>query len=167
MTPRLAMAAAALSLLAVAPARADSHGEQVYREVCRACHKESVTPEEARTQNLAGPPMNFMTTHMRQKANHDKQVFVEHVVEYTMNPSRETSWAMPRAIERFGLMPSLKVIAPKLERSDVRAVAQWMWQRYDYEAQRDLLRDHHGPGGMGPGQGHGQGGGRVPGGAAN
>lgn len=145
-----------------------SRGEEVYRQVCQACHREQVTPEEARTQTLAGPPMNFMTTHMRQKTDHDKAAFVEHVVTYTMNPTRETSWAMPRAIERFGLMPSIKVIAPQLEEADLRAVAEWMWQRYDYAEQLELLEAHHGPGGMprgrrgGRGRGMGQGQGQGP-----
>jgi cytochrome c5 len=165
MTIRIPAAAAAALLLAAHPVPAAaqdktpsvSRGAEVYHQVCQACHREQVTPEEARTQNLAGPPMNFMTTHMRQKTDHDKAAFVEHVVTYTMNPSREASWAMPRAIERFGLMPSIKVLAPQLDEADLRAVAEWMWQRYDYKEQLELLERHHGPGGMPGGRGGGQG----------
>jgi cytochrome c5 len=155
--PRRALATAILILLLAAPyARAGSHGEEVYRNVCSACHIESMTPERVRrADEMLGPPMNFMTTHLRQKVGNDKAAFVRHVVEFTMNPSRDKAMAMPRALQRFGLMPSLQTIAPQLDRSDVRAVAEWMWQRYDYEKQLDLLDRHHGPGGMGHGRGAG------------
>jgi len=136
----LPLAAFVLSL-ASAGAEAEPSGEQIYQQVCQTCHAEEMTHAEARAaDDMLGPPMNLMVSHLRARLNDDRQAFVDHVVDFTLSPSRDRALVRDRGIERFGLMPPLKTIAPQLDRDDLRAVAQWLWQRYDAKSQTHRQR---------------------------
>ena len=133
----LPLAAFVLSL-ASAGAEAEPAGERIYQQVCETCHAEEMTHAEARAaKDMLGPPMNLMVSHLRARLDHDRQAFVDHVVDFTLSPSRDRALARESGIDRFGLMPPLKTIAPQLDRDDLRAVAQWLWQRYDAGSQAD------------------------------
>ena len=122
--------------LAAAGAEAEPAGKRIYQQVCQACHAEEITHAEARAaKDMLGPPMNLLVSHLRARLEHDRQAFVDHVVDFTMSPSRDRALVRDRGIERFGLMPPLQTIAPQLDRHDLRAVAQWLWQRYDADSQ--------------------------------
>ncbi len=165
---RAAVAALAVSLSS-APAPAQdaetlAHGEKVFERTCAVCHVKRMNPEKVRTQrDLAAPPMNLMTTHMRMKMNNSKEAFIDHMVDFTLNPTRAKAKAMPRAINRFGLMPSIRTIAPDITKADIRAVGEWAWHHYDYaQMKKELQRHLHGEHGhrRGMGQGRRTGGGR-------
>lgn len=171
MLARAAVAALALSFFSL-PAQAQDtqaleHGEKIFERTCAVCHVKRMDPEKVRgRRDLAAPPMNLMTTHMRMKMNNSKEAFIEHMVDFTLNPTRAKAKAMPRAINRFGLMPSIQSIAPDITEADIRAVGEWAWHHYDYaqmkkELQRHLHMEH------GTGQGRGMGGGRGAGGGSN
>jgi hypothetical protein len=139
------IALAALIVLAAAPVGAADleRGEQVYESTCSACHARRMSPDEVRgATNLQAPPMNLMTTHMRMKLDNSKDRFVQHWVDFTLDPTREKALANPRALRRFGLMPSARMLDPSLTADDIRAVAEWAWQEYDYDHMKDVLKRH-------------------------
>jgi len=136
-----------------------AHGENVYERTCAVCHVKRMAPDEVRSRrDLAAPPMNLMTTHMRMKMDNSKAAFIAHMVDFTMNPRRDKAKAMPRAINRFGLMPPITTIAPDITKADIRAVGEWAWHHYDYAAMKQKLQRHlrmEGHHGRGQGRRHG------------
>lgn len=77
-----------------------SEGFQLLQNKCLSCHSSS--PNES--QQIA-PPMYAIKKHYIDK-NTDKQKFVDDIYKFVTNPSLSES-KMPKAIERFGLMPNL------------------------------------------------------------
>ena len=144
-----------------------AHGEKVFEQTCATCHAKRIKPEDVRERrDLAAPPMNLMTTHMRMKMNNSKEAFIAHMVDFTLDPTRAKAKAMPRAIDRFGLMPSIRTVAPDITKADIRAVGEWAWHHYDYDALKKELRRHlrmENGHGRGMGRGHGGGAGRGAG----
>ncbi|MBK5911245.1 hypothetical protein CCR85_07025 [Rhodothalassium salexigens] len=124
--------------------------ETTFRQICTACHAERMAPDDMHARRtMAAPPMNLMSTLIRRKLGNDRQAFVDHVTDFTLAPTADRALAMPRAIRRFGLMPPIQEIDPTLTEADIEAVANWLYDHYDYQAERGALRrherDHHRP----------------------
>lgn len=135
-------ALAAFALLSTASVAAE-HGEEIFAEYCSACHLESLSAKAAdHADDLAAPPMNLLTTIIRKKTGNTKAAFVDHVVDFTYEPAEGKVKAMPEALDRFGLMPTITSLYPEIKRNDVEAVATWLFGKYDYETELRELVEH-------------------------
>jgi hypothetical protein len=134
---------AAGGLLATSAVHADDHCGEVFRETCATGHVEQLSAEAAdHARDLLTPPMNLLTTIIRRKAGNSEAAFTAHVVEFTLNPDRDRVRAVREALDRFGLMPPITATSPSIDRSDVEAVAHWLFGRYDYETELRELMEH-------------------------
>jgi hypothetical protein len=57
-----------------------------------------------------------------------RRLVILFIKDYIENPSLDYSMCHPMAIERFGIMPSLK---GKLNADELDAVAAWVYDRYE------------------------------------
>jgi len=112
-------------------------GYEVYKNNCKKCHIESVTKEYAlkHFKEFSAPPMievsgrlkeNIKTTDEEEDV--DRYLFILFVKDYIVNPNLDNSMCNTGAIERFGVMPSLK---GKLTEEEKQAVAEWIYDRFE------------------------------------
>ena len=127
-------------------------GEAVFNSVCVACHTVGPPP------NLA-PPIMAVSGHYRE-AFDNREEGIRAIAAWIADPDPARSRLGPMAIERFGPMAPLP-----LPDSVRQAVATWVWDVYDPEADphaggmgRGMMRGRGGPGGGGPPHGPGVGG---------
>lgn len=117
-------------------------GQAIFKQTCANCHVEQMPADAHDRRDLIAPPMNLLTTFLRQRTGNSEAAFVEHVVEFSLKPSPDQSKIMPGAIRRFGLMPPIRTIYPDTTREDLEKVAHWLYDRYEYEQQLYRLRKH-------------------------
>lgn len=143
MSKSLLCAMAGVLILSATAAAAADRGAVVFAETCSACHLESMSAEETATaDNIAAPPMNLLTTIIRKKTGNSQAAFVAHVTDFATRPAREKVKAMAEAVDRFGLMPPISETAPSVTAEDLRAVATWLYSRYDYATELRQLEEH-------------------------
>lgn len=124
-------------------ANGTDRGATVFAVTCSACHLESMSAEETETaDSLRAPPMNLLTTIIRKKTGNSEAAFVAHVTDFTVQPAREKVKAMAEAVDRFGLMPPIADTTPSVTSDDLRAVARWLYSRYDYEVEFKQIEEH-------------------------
>lgn len=123
-----------LALTAITLLGAD--GYKVYKDNCMKCHTEMMTKAEALKSftSLKAPPMievsNKLKDNIRTMDEDEdvkRRVVIAFVKDYIDNPSVQYSMCESMAIERFGIMPSLK---GKLNEAQKQAVAEWIYDRY-------------------------------------
>lgn len=118
-------------------------GATVFAETCSACHLESMSAEKTETaDSLRAPPMNLLTTIIRKKTGNSEAAFIAHVTDFTVQPAREKVKALLEAVDRFGLMPPIADTTPSVTSDDLRAVARWLYSRYDYQVEIKQLEEH-------------------------
>ena len=112
-------------------------GYKVYKDNCMKCHAEMMTKAEALKsfKTLKAPPMVEVSNKLKNNihTNDDdidvkRRVVIAFIKDYIDNPSVQYSMCEPMAIEKFGIMPSLK---GKLNERQKEAVAQWIYDRYE------------------------------------
>ncbi|MEA1982328.1 MAG: cytochrome c [Campylobacterota bacterium] len=112
-------------------------GYDVYKNSCKACHIEMMKKSEvkANIHKMVAPPMvevsgrlkeNIQTTDEEEDVN--RHLFILFVKDYIVNPNLDNSMCNPGAIEKFGVMPSLK---GKLNEEERQAIAEWLYDRYE------------------------------------
>ena len=57
----------------------------------------------------------------------DKKEFVDFIVDYALNPSKEKIIFNKAAMERFGLMPSMKGVVSE---SELKEIAEYLYDTY-------------------------------------
>ena len=111
-------------------------GYAVYQKHCSQCHVEMMEKQEVlkKLHTLKAPPMVEVANRLRENiiiADDDedvkRRVTIAFVKDYIENPSVQYSMCHPMAIEKFGIMPSLK---GKLNEDEKQAVAEWIIDRY-------------------------------------
>lgn len=121
----------ALSSLAFA-----ADGYKVFQKQCMQCHVEMMEKSEALKvlKTLKAPPMVEVSNRLKENImiNDDdemikRRVVVAFIKDYIENPSIDYSMCHLGAIDRFGIMPSLK---GKLKEDERQAVAEWVYDRY-------------------------------------
>ncbi len=123
------------SLLVSALFAAD--GYEVYKNNCKVCHIEMMKKSEIPKfiDTMVAPPMvevsgrlkeNIQTTDEEEDVN--RHLFILFVKDYVVNPNLDNSMCNPGAIEKFGVMPSLK---GKLSEDERQAIAEWLYDRYE------------------------------------
>ncbi|MDD5160822.1 MAG: cytochrome c [Sulfuricurvum sp.] len=114
---------------------ADGYG--IYQKHCMQCHVEMMEKQEVMKHlgSLKAPPMVEVSNRLKENvliADDDndvkRQVIVAFIKDYIQNPSVQYSMCHPMAIEKFGIMPSLK---GKLSDDERQAVAEWIYDRYN------------------------------------
>lgn len=111
-------------------------GYKVYQKQCMQCHVEMMEKSEVLRvfKTLKAPPMVEVSNRLKEniRINDDdemikRRVVVAFVKDYIENPSIDYSMCHLGAIDRFGIMPSLK---GKLTEDERQAVAEWVYDRY-------------------------------------
>lgn len=111
-------------------------GYSVYQKKCMKCHVEMMEKQEVlkHINTLKAPPMVEVANRLRENiiiADEDqdvkRRVTIAFIKDYIENPSVQYSMCHPMAIEKFGIMPSLK---GKLSENEKQAVAEWIIDRY-------------------------------------
>ncbi len=127
-----------LLLLLLAGALAfGADGYEVYKKNCMSCHVEmiSVKKTKATFKTLKAPPMVEVSNRIKENIiiQEDDEDIHRHVVtlfikDYIENPALDYSMCHAMALERFGVMPSLK---GKLNKDEISAVSEWIYDRYE------------------------------------
>lgn len=124
-----------LALTAITLLGAD--GYQIYKNNCMKCHAEMMTKTEALKsfKSLKAPPMVEVSNKLKENirtmdddSDVKRRVVIAFIKDYIDNPSLQYSMCEPMAIEKFGIMPSLK---GKLNEVQKQAVAEWVYDRYE------------------------------------
>lgn len=111
-------------------------GYSVYRKHCMQCHVEIMEKKEVLRvlHTLKAPPMIEVSNRLKENiiiSDDDddvkRRVIIAFIKDYIEHPSVQYSMCHPVAIEKFGIMPSLK---EKLTDSERQAVAEWVHDRY-------------------------------------
>ncbi len=111
-------------------------GYSVYQKHCSQCHVEMMEKQEVlkKLHTLKAPPMVEVANRLRENiiiADEDddvkRRVTIAFIKDYIENPSVQYSMCHPMAIEKFGIMPSLK---GKLSEEERQNVAEWIIDRY-------------------------------------
>lgn len=125
-----------LSVLLAATSIWGADGYHVYQKYCMKCHVEMMEKTEVMKHlgDLKAPPMVEVSNRLRENiiiADEDddvkRRVTIAFIKDYIENPSVQYSMCHPMAIERFGIMPSLK---GKLTDDERQGVAEWIIDRY-------------------------------------
>ncbi len=124
-------------------------GHQIYKNVCSACHWETVKPEEIKNIKktvMAGgrppfnaPPMAEVSARVK-KFYPTEEKFVSFVKDYITNPSREKGVCMPMAFKVFGVMPP---IGKNMKEEDKEAVAKWLYHRFNMSWEEFMKKNPH------------------------
>ncbi len=126
-----------IALTAISLMGAD--GYKVYKNNCMKCHTEMMTKTEALKsfKSLKAPPMVEVSNKLKNNIHTmdddedvKRRVVIAFVKDYIDNPSIQYSMCEPMALEKFGVMPSLK---GKLNDAQKQAVAEWIYDRYEGE----------------------------------
>jgi hypothetical protein len=111
-------------------------GYSVYQKHCSQCHVEIMEKKEVLRvlHILKAPPMVEVSHRLRENViisdddeDVKRRVTTAFIKDYIENPSVQYSMCHPMAIEKFGIMPSLK---GKLNEDEKQAVAEWIIDRY-------------------------------------
>lgn len=114
-----------------------AEGYAVYQKHCASCHVEMMEKKEViRTlHTLKAPPMVEVSHRLKENViisddddDVKRRVIVAFVKDYIENPDIQYSMCHPMAIEKFGIMPSLK---GKLSEKERQSVAEWVYDRYE------------------------------------
>ncbi|MGD9655239.1 MAG: cytochrome c [Sulfuricurvum sp.] len=114
---------------------ADGYG--IYQNFCASCHAEMLSKEEVlkNINALKAPPMvevsNRLKANIRIADNDNdikRRVITAFIKDYIQNPDIMYSMCEPMALEKFGVMPSLK---GKLSEEQRQSVAEWVYDRYE------------------------------------
>jgi cytochrome c len=101
-------------------------GEALFDAKCAACHIK-VKPTPQMKKNLVAPPAMGVMFHVKEAFAGDKEAAKAFIREYVFNPSGEKAKCEPRAIRRFGVMPSQK---GALSESELALVADYLYENY-------------------------------------
>ena len=111
-------------------------GYAVFQKHCSQCHVEMMEKKDVLKvlHTLKAPPMVEVSNRLRENiiiADDDddvkRRVTIAFIKDYIENPSVQYSMCHPMAIEKFGIMPSLK---GKLSEEEKQAIAEWIIDRY-------------------------------------
>ncbi|MCX6074280.1 MAG: c-type cytochrome [Campylobacterales bacterium] len=113
-----------------------SDGYSVYKKQCMQCHVEMMEKQEVlkKFKTLKAPPMVEVSNRLKEnimiKEEDDavkRRVIIAFIKDYIENPNIDYSMCRLGALDRFGVMPSLK---GKLTEEERQAVAEWVHDRY-------------------------------------
>ncbi len=126
-----------LSLVVAGVTLFGADGYSVYKKQCMQCHVEMIGKQDAlkNLKTLKAPPMVEVSNRLKEniiikEADDDamkRRVVTAFIKDYIENPDFDYSMCHLGALDRFGVMPSLK---GKLTDEERQAVAEWVYDRY-------------------------------------
>lgn len=112
-------------------------GEKVFDKDCASCHVKMITAQETKKvfKALKAPPMIEVSGQLKKniKIVDDiddeihRAVVIAFIKDYVIYPHLDKSMCHAMALEKFGLMPSLK---DKISEEELNAVAAWVYDFY-------------------------------------
>jgi|GEM_PF-1495083 len=114
---------------AEAPTTETPTAEQLVREKCSVCHL-LVRPTKETAPYMLAPPMMGVMHHVKEGVEADgpdRDAVVAFVMDYAHNPERSKSLCKDKAIERFGLMPSLKA---SVTQEELKTIAHYLYDHF-------------------------------------
>jgi cytochrome c1 len=144
-----------LSLLFLTSVVFAQSGENVYKQYCASCHTKdmmmdmnSMMEQQKKMQTATNEERQAMREKMMIKMNdkdmkapampmismrikhmtESKEEFMDFVKDYIQSPSIEKGFCMPRAYERFGVMPP---IGKGMSESERNMIAQWLYESFN------------------------------------
>jgi len=112
-------------------------GEKVFDKACASCHIKMITAEETKKvfKTIKAPPMVEVSGQLKKNIQIvddiddeiHRAVVIAFIKDYVMYPHLDKSMCEGMALEKFGLMPSLK---GKLSDEELNAVAAWVYDFY-------------------------------------
>jgi len=112
-------------------------GYEVFKKKCASCHVEIMKKDNVlkKFNTLKAPPMVEVSNRLKENiiiADDEEDVhrhlFILFVKDYIMNPLLDNSMCHVGAINKFGVMPSLK---GKINAEERQAVAEWLYDRFE------------------------------------
>ncbi len=98
---------------------------QLVEKKCAGCHMTN-NPTIEQVKQMVAPPMWGVARHLK-KSLGSKEAFVSFVSDYIMNPAQEKIRFNKEAMERFGLMPSMK---GSIGEDEARRIAAYLYDTY-------------------------------------
>lgn len=102
-----------------------SNAEQLVKDNCTACHI-MTKPTQEQKGSMKAPPLNGVMFHLKEVVKNEQKA-KDFIVDYVQNPTKEKAICMPRKIERFGLMPSMKGV---LTDAQLKEVASYLYENF-------------------------------------
>jgi len=90
--------------------------QELYTDSCAVCHN-------TRGPEMLAPPMSKIVNKLKMLKSRDS--FVLFVSDYIKNPSKEKGYCMPKAYERFGVMPAVA-----MSESKAKELATWLYDNF-------------------------------------
>ncbi len=123
--------------LSASEAVVELDGEKVFDRACASCHIKIIKKVELKKvlKTVKAPPMIEVSNQLKNniKIVDDiddeihRAVVIAFIKDYVMYPHLDKSMCTGMALEKFGLMPSLK---GKLSDEEINAVATWVYDFY-------------------------------------
>lgn len=102
-----------------------NNAAELVKKNCTACHI-LTKPTQQQKAAMKAPPMPGVMFHLKEKIK-DEEKLKAFIVDYIQHPAKEKAICMPRKIQRFGLMPSLKDV---LTATELQKVAQYLYDNF-------------------------------------
>jgi len=126
-----------ISALSLMGAEQKVDGEKVFDKACASCHVKMITAEETKKvfKTLKAPPMVEVSGQLKKNIQIvediddeiHRAVVIAFIKDYVMYPHLDKSMCEGMALEKFGLMPSMK---GKLSEEELNAVSAWVYDFY-------------------------------------
>ena len=134
------MMIALMGMVSLVAAEEKIEGEKVFEKACASCHIKMISKAETKKifKTIKAPPMVEVSGQLKRniKIVEDiddeihRAVVIAFIRDYVMYPHLDKSMCTGMALEKFGVMPSLK---GKLSEDELNAVSAWV---YDYYADK-------------------------------
>ena len=126
-----------IGVVSLMAAESKVDGEKVFEKACASCHIKMITKPELMKimKTVKAPPMIEVSNQLKNniKIVEDiddeihRAVVVAFIKDYVLYPHLDKSMCAGAALDRFGLMPSLK---GKLSEEELNAVSAWVYDYY-------------------------------------
>lgn len=103
-------------------------GKALFDEKCVVCHMKSRPTKEMKPSFIA-PPITGVMKNVKRAFGNDKQATLSFIREYTLAPNMQESKCKPKALKRFGMMPSQeKNVTP----AELDKIALFLYKNYAF-----------------------------------
>lgn len=106
-------------------------GEKLFDSHCISCHIKTKPTKEMKSSFIA-PPISGVVKNIKRAFEEDRQATIAFIVSYTLNPKEQDAKCKPKAIERFGLMPSQK---DNVTVDELESIANYMYDYFPFSKQ--------------------------------
>ncbi len=104
---------------------AEDSAKALFSQKCESCHM-TTKPTQKQLTTIVAPAIMGVMRHVKKEFSTQKDA-VKFIVDYVLKPSREKSICMPKKLEKFGLMPSLK---DSITKEELQQVAEYLYANF-------------------------------------